>query len=393
VHVPDSLAGLLSLLRPCFTQPSFQNFIALTLGLVGRIGERTITGMWQAAALAGRVHHARAHRFFSRARWSADELGLRLLDFLVTVFVAGDAPLRLADDDTLFGRSGRTVYGCFFHHDGAAPPGEGHRSRWGNNWVVVGLLVRLPVLDRVVCLPVLFRLWRPDRKPARGRGERRAKRQRSSQSELARTMVDLAIARFAGRGIEVVFDAAYLGRAWRGLPEHVTITGRLRRNARLHAPAPPRTGRRGRPRTKGERLPTLAEIATASTTAWQPVNLVRDGRATTILVALVDGLWYDALGAQRVRVALCRDDDTAEGFDVALLTTDVAASPQRIVDRYSERWAIEVRFQDAKRTTGVGEARNRLPRAVLRTVPFGFLTQTLVTAWCPVSRKWEGSSH
>jgi SRSO17 transposase len=74
---------------------------------VGRIGERTITGTWQAAWLAGRAHHARAHRFFSRARWSADELGLRLLDVLVTVFVPGDAPLRLAVDDTLFGQTVR----------------------------------------------------------------------------------------------------------------------------------------------------------------------------------------------------------------------------------------------------------------------------------------------
>jgi hypothetical protein len=29
---------------------------------------------------------------------------------------------------------------------------------------VVGIVIRLPILDRPVCLPVLFRLWRPRRK-------------------------------------------------------------------------------------------------------------------------------------------------------------------------------------------------------------------------------------
>jgi len=30
--------------------------------------------------------------------------------------------------------------------------------------VTVGIVVRLGFLDRAVCLPVLFRLWRPKRK-------------------------------------------------------------------------------------------------------------------------------------------------------------------------------------------------------------------------------------
>ncbi len=109
LHVPGSLDRLLSLLAPCFSQPTFQTFRALLVGFVGRVGEHTITGMWQAVRLAGRVHHSRAHDFFARRRWDPDELGLVLLDFLVTVFVKPGAPLQLVVDDTLFGRSGRRV--------------------------------------------------------------------------------------------------------------------------------------------------------------------------------------------------------------------------------------------------------------------------------------------
>jgi DDE superfamily endonuclease len=142
LQVPTSLAGLLSLLAPCFTQPTFQTFSMLLVGFVGRIRDCTITGMLQAAGLAGVWHHSRAHDLFARRRWNPDELGLRLLDFLVVVFV-NTGPIRLAVDDTLFGRSGRRVFGARYLHDGAQPEGSGRRTRWGNCWVVVVLVVEL----------------------------------------------------------------------------------------------------------------------------------------------------------------------------------------------------------------------------------------------------------
>ncbi|MER3408661.1 MAG: hypothetical protein C4306_00805 [Thermoleophilia bacterium] len=82
-----------------------------------------------------------------------------------------------------------------------------------------------------------------------------------------------------------------------------------------------------------------------------------------------------------MRVVLCREPGRGEGFDVALLTTDTEAAAEDVVARYAERWAIGVCFQDAKQVIGVGEARNRSERAVRRTVPFGFLCQTIVIAW------------
>jgi len=118
---------------------------------------------------------------FLGARKSADELGLRLLDFLVAVFCKPDAPLVLAIDDTLFGRSGRRVFGAHYLHDGSQPAGQGRRTRWGNCWVKVALVVCLPCLGgRAICLPVLFRLFRP--KTAEDQA-------RPSQPELARAPV------------------------------------------------------------------------------------------------------------------------------------------------------------------------------------------------------------
>ncbi len=79
--------------------------------------------------------------------------------------------------------------------------------------------------------------------------------------ETAAALVSLLALAFPDRVIHVVADAAYHGPAPRALPENLTWTCRIPRNAVLYDLAPPRTGR-GRPRTKGTRLGT-AECWTA----------------------------------------------------------------------------------------------------------------------------------
>ena len=156
-QVPGSLAELVSLFAGCFTQPTFRTFRALLVGFIARVGEHTITGCLVAGGVAGGWHHSRGHRFFSRARWSPDKLGLVLLDLVVARLIDPGAPLLIAIDDTLLRRSGRRVWGTAWHHEptGSAAP---RRFAWGNNWVVAAVVVWLPFLARPLALPVLFRL-------------------------------------------------------------------------------------------------------------------------------------------------------------------------------------------------------------------------------------------
>jgi hypothetical protein len=66
--IPGSFADLLAGFRGCFTTPTFATFTALCGGLLAQPRLGTVTGMLAGARLAGRWHHARAHRFFSHAR-------------------------------------------------------------------------------------------------------------------------------------------------------------------------------------------------------------------------------------------------------------------------------------------------------------------------------------
>ena len=113
----------------------------------------------------------------------------------------------------------------------------------------------------------------------------------------------------------------------------------------LYDLAPPRTGRRGRPRTKGDRLGTAGDIA--ATAAWATVTVTAYGRQQVRHVAEVACLWYGSWHTRTVRLILARDEHTASGYDLALVTTDPATSPGALVARYATRWAIEQAFANA----------------------------------------------
>lgn len=369
---PSSLAGLLVSFRPCFTAPAFATFTALCCGFLAQTGRRTVTGMLLGARLSQIWSHHRAHRFFSRARWSTDQLGLLLADLIVRLLVDPDAPIRVAVDDTLMRRSGRKVYGAAWHHD---PLAAGRRrTTWGNCWVVVGILVDLPfVPHRPLCLPVLARLWRP-KTPA-------------SKPTLARELVGLLADRLAGRRLHLVGDAGYATRALAGLdPQQITVTVRPRGDAALYEPPPPRTGRPGRPRVrrprvKGARLGSMAELADDPATRWQPATVTRYGQTSMLDLTSRLCLWYGTFGRQPVRLVLVRERPTARCYDLALITTDLDATPAELVERYAARWNIEVAFEDARQLTGTGQARNRTRRAVERTVPFELVCFSLAIVW------------
>jgi hypothetical protein len=366
--LPCSLADLLAGFRPCFTAPTFRTFTALASGFVAQPGTRTITGMLVGARLAGIWQHARAHRFFAAARWSADQVGLVVLELIVARLLPAGAPLLLVVDDTLFKRTGRKIFGAGWDYDATAKGRK--RTAWGNNWVVVGVLVGLPfVAHRRVCLPVLCRLWQPHQ-PGR------------SKLDLAVELVGLVAEHYPDRPLHLAGDAAYAGKRLKDLPQAMTITTRLRGDAALYQPPPPRRpGQRGRPRTKGERLPELIVLAALVRMRWQQAVVCCYATKRTVELSSRVCLWPTVFGAQPVRVVLVRAPGAPDGYELALVSTDLEASPAELVERYSHRWSVEVLFEEARQVAGVGQARNRTRSAVERTVPFGLALVSLVVIW------------
>lgn len=360
--VPASLSELLATCRSCFSVRSFPLFCLLAVGMIAQTGPCTVTGILLGAGMQTVVGHDRVHRFFAEHTWSADQLGLVFARLIVDRLLPPSAVLEVAVDDTLFKRRGKKVHGAFWTHDASA---QGHATARGNRWIVVGMVVRLPFLPRPVCLPVLFRLWA-------GKGT-------ATPVELARTLIGLTARAFPDRRINVVCDAAYHGKPFQNLPERVTVTTRPARNSVLYAPAPPRTGRRGRPATKGERIGTPAAAVAAQ--PWRKTVVHRYGRTDTVSLIDIRCLWYGAFGAVPGRLIAVQDTVGGKVRELMLFTTDLTATAEELASRYAARWSIEAAFETAKQLMGVGRARNRVAAAVQRTVPFGMLMMTLVYCW------------
>jgi hypothetical protein len=361
--VPASLASLLAWFAPLFTAPSFRTFGGLACGFLAQTGRRTVCGMLAGAGLSRAWPHDRAHWFFARARWSADELGLAVARLVAGLLVPAGEPVVVAIDDTLFKRRGKKVWAASWFHDGSAPGPV--KTGYGNNWVIAAVVVRLPVVRRPVAIPVLAKLVIKGTSSA-------------SRLWLARRMTQMLAEALPGRVIHVVADSAYAGGELKKLPPRVTWTTRLRKDAALHGLPPARTGKRGRPRAKGNRLPALAGLA--ATMAFTPVTVTRYGKTAAISATTVTCLWPSVFGTRPVTVVLIRDRSTA-GYDLALVTTDTAATAAQIIERYAARWSIEVAIEDARQVFGAGQARNRTARAVERTIPFQLACQAIATCW------------
>jgi len=148
----------------------------------------------------------------------------------------------------------------------------------------------------------------------------------------------------------VCCDGAYASLIGARLPR-TTVTTRMRRDAAIYEAPPERTGRRGRPRTKGDRLPApsqLAEMLPAD--AFAPAEIDCRGRATEALVWMRRVLWYGVEREHMVTLVIVRDPNTRE--DHFFVSNDPDASNVEILERYVGRWSIEVCFRDAKQCLG-----------------------------------------
>jgi hypothetical protein len=357
------LLSVLEGVQGVFTAPTFATFTSLMTGLLSATGTRTVTGMWTAAGLAGRAHHARAHRFFSHARWDLDTLGLLLAQLVVTRFVPAGAALTVVVDDTLFHRYGRKTHGVFWQHDGSARGRDGIGR--GNCFVVVGLVVTVPFLARAICLPILFRLHTP--------------KSGTSKPDTAHALTTLLAPAFPTRTIHVVADAAYKGPAWKTLPSTITFTTRLAVNAVLYDLPPAPTGKRGHPTWKGPKLGTATTLAT--TARWRTTTVTRYGKKETVRITAITCLWWGSLNRTPVTVVLVKEPHSTRPYDIALVSTDTTSTPETIVARYADRWSIEQTIKDTKILLGAGDTANRLPHAVERSVPFAMLGLTFLTLW------------
>ncbi len=161
----------------------------------------------------------------------------------------------------------------------------------------------------------------------------------------------------------------------------MTVITRLRLDAAVYQPAPPRQPKQqGRPRKKGKRLPTLAQLQETAPTAWQSVTLPWYDHQPRQL-SLVSGIavWYHTgLPPVPIRWVLIHDPLAKPEFQ-ALLSTDLCLSPQQILAFLIQRWQMEPTFRHVREHLGLETQRQWSAKAIARTTPVLLGLFSLVT--------------
>ena len=169
----------------------------------------------------------------------------------------------------------------------------------------------------------------------------------------------------------VVGDSAYAALDFLSAMQqlHLTFVTRLRLDAALYEAAPPYSGK-GRPRKKGKRLPTLAQVLQDANTVWTTLSLSwYDGQVREMQIASACAIWFHfGKSPLPMRWVLVRDPQ-GDYEPIALLSTDPAAEPLFCVTWFVQRWQLEVTFEEARRHLGVETQRQWSDKAIARTTP------------------------
>jgi hypothetical protein len=290
-----------------------------------------------------------------------------LLMVLVKTFCPKDKPLVCGMDDTIERRWGQKIAARGIYRDPVRSSESHFVKASGLRWISLMQLTPIPWAERIWALPVMTALA-PSERYYETRG-----RQPKTLTERALQMIKVVRRWLPKRRLVMVGDSSYaaldLLAACQALAEPVTFVTRLRMDAALYRPAPPYAGM-GRPRKKGNRLPTPQQILDSPETQWTTVE-VRwyDGQIRTMEIASDTAVWFHyGKPAVPIRWVLVRDPQ-GQYETVCLLCTDQDVLPLPIVEWFVMRWQLEVTFEEARRHLGIETQRQWSDNAIARTTP------------------------
>lgn len=123
------------------------------------------------------------------------------------------------------------------------------------------------------------------------------------------------------------------------------IITRAKKNTVAYEDPKPRTGRRGRPPVRGEKV-DLIKLFTAQADKFQPLSLDIYGKNTSLSYLCLDLIWRPVM--KKVRFVLVKN-----GPDICILmSSNLNLLPYEIIQLYSYRFKIEVVFKELKHRIG-----------------------------------------
>ena len=376
-HLPARFAGVILAFAPLFVHRTWRHARVLLIGAILAPGRRTVASVLRITGRSRERRFVNYYRVLSRAAWDPRAGARILLGLLIGAFVPS-GPVIMAIDDTIERRWGRRIRARGIYRDPVRSSDAHFVKTSGLRWMSLMLLAPVPWAGRVWALPFLTALVPSER------SRREQERRHRTLLDVGRQLA-LQVRRWLqGRDLVLVGDSGFSALLFLDAMRRggvATIT-RLRLDAALYDPAPPRLpGTVGRPRKKGARLPTLSQVLDDESTSWQA--LVVPGwygaGERVIEITSATAVWRHAgLPVVPIRWVLMRDPEHRFAPQ-ALLCTDPAREPARIVAWFVRRWQVEVTFQEARAHLGVETQRQWSDKAIARTTPCLLALFSIVT--------------
>ena len=377
--VPGRLVAWLLPFRATFTARTWQHVLVLVMGAILVPGRRTVASALRATGLSQLPQFTNYHRVLNRNRWSGRWLSRTLFELLVSAFFPGEEPIVIGVDDTIERRWGARIKQRGIYRD-PVRSSHGHSVKAsGLRWLSLMLLPEIPWAGRCWALPFLTVLAPSQRYWEKHRA---GQREHKKLTDWARQMLLQAARWLPDRRIIGVGDASFAAiELLNDVRTSVTMITRLRLDAVLHKPPPPRRpGKVGRRPVVGERLPSLKQRLANPKTRWRRL-LVSGwyGHGERLLEVVSDtALWHHPGRRVPIRYVLVRDP-LGKLEPQAFLCTDLEAEPLDILRWFVRRWSIEVTFAEVRRHLGVETQRQWSELAIERTTPVLFGLFSLIT--------------
>jgi len=369
---------LLAPFRGMLARPTLGRLETIVAGVLLVSGQRTIAAALRAVGKGNDKGFSSFHRLLNAASWSALE-GARILLLLIVLAFVPEGPVVIGIDDTIERRKGARIKAKGIYRDPVRSSKGCFVKVSGLRWLAAMVMVRVPFARTVWGLPFLTVLC-PSERAAEKAGTRHKK-----LTDWARQALLQARRWLPGRRIVAVSDSGYAAiELCLALLGKVVMISRLRLDARLFEPAPPRQpGRVGRPRRTGKELPKLSAVAEDPNTTWTPVELLsrKDGKKHRCAITSGTAVWYHpGSDPLPVRWIIVRNFDGNRKTE-AFFSTDAAMSPEEVLRLFALRWQMEVTFEEVRKHLGVETQRQWSDLAIARATPMLLGLFSLVALW------------
>jgi DDE superfamily endonuclease/Archaeal putative transposase ISC1217 len=379
-----SMQAVVDGLAPTFTQPSFAACCELLLSWVMCLGKHTLFKVGETSRAESAPDHSRRHdldryyNFFERSAWSPSVLA-KHVGLLILTKLSFTGCVVLLVDDTLTHKAGKSVWGLGWFRDACASTRKRVATAPGHNWVVVAVAFCNPLTKApVLALPLLARLHLP------GKGK-------PGCATLAREMPQEVLSWSPGRDFTLVGDGAYACKELLSdLPERVHFVGRMRGDAALYDPKPPKAkkGKRGPKAKKGPKLPKPREAAKKADRKrtdrgewlWREVKVTAYGKERELRAVSYQAVWPRVPGLRPIKVVVVRDP-SGRMDDIYLFTTDLQATSEWVISRFAWRWSIEVLFRASKQILQIEAPQHFCRGSVEEVAPWVWSMQSALMVW------------